>query len=79
MVEQIVSTIGEAMTGFVQPVGSALVDAFSTLFWVEGTAEGAGALTLLAEGLLALAGIGIVIGCVLKIYHIFSGRVRKSI
>lgn len=78
MVEQIVTTIGTAMTSFAEPVATSLVEAFSTLFWVAGT-EGAGTLTLLAEGLLALAGIGIVIGCVIKVYHIFSGRVRKSI
>lgn len=79
MVEQIVTTIGTAMTSFAEPVATSLVEAFSTLFWVEAVGEGTGALTLLAEGLLALAGIGIVIGCVIKVYHIFSGRVRKSI
>ena len=25
-----------------------------------------------------IAGISLVIGCVVKVYHIFSGRVRKS-
>lgn len=77
MVEAIVTTIGEAMTSFVPSVATTLVDAFTGLFWVAGT-EGVGALTPLAEGLLALAGIGLVIGCVIKIYHIFSGRVRRS-
>lgn len=78
MIEAIVTSIGTAMTTFVPSVATTLVDAFSGLFWVAGAEGSAGALTPLAEGLLALAGIGLVIGCVIKIYHIFSGRVRRS-
>lgn len=78
MVSEIVTAIGEAMTGFVTSVTSAMTSAFSGLFWQAGVGEAAGTLTLLGEGLLALAGIGLVIGVVVKIYHIFSGRVRKS-
>ena len=78
MIAEIVTSIGEAMTSFVTPLGQSLVDAFEALFWTAG-AEGAGSLTFLAQGLLALAGISLVIGCVIKVYHIFSGRVRKRI
>lgn len=76
MISAIVTAIGEAMTGFVTPVAQTLVDAFSSLFWVEGTG-GAGTLTVLAEGLLAIVGISLVIGCIVKVYHIFSGRIRR--
>ena len=72
----IVSGLGTAMTTFVPEIATTLVDGFSGLFWV--TAEGAGSLTLLGQGLLAIAGIGLTIGAILKVYHIFSGRVRKS-
>lgn len=78
MIEAIVTSIGTAMTTFVPSVAKTLVDAFSGLFWVAGEGSTAGALTPLAEGLLALAGIGLVVGCVIKIYHIFSGRVKRS-
>lgn len=77
MVSAIVTSIGTAMTTFVTSLTSAMVSGFNGLFW-DASAETPG-LTNLAEGLLALAGIGIVIGCVIKVYHIFSGRVRKSI
>jgi len=76
MVAQIVTAIGTAITSFVSYVPQALTGAFDGLF-TTGTGESL-ALTNLASGLLALAGIGIVIGCVVKVYHIFSGRVRKS-
>lgn len=76
MISAIVQAIGEAMTGFVTPVAETLVDAFSGLFWTAGT-EGAGTLTPLAQGLLAIVGISLVIGCIVKVYHIFSGRVRR--
>ena len=76
MINAIVTAIGEAMTGFVTPVAGTLVDAFSGLFWTTGTG-GTGALTPLAEGLLAIVGISLVIGCIVKVYHIFSGRVRR--
>ena len=78
MISEIVQAIGEAMTGFVTSVTGTLTQAFSGLFWEAG-AEGAGSLTLLAQGLLAIVGISLVIGCVIKVYHIFSGRVRKRI
>ena len=71
----IVQGIGTAMTSFVPQIGETLVTGFSSLFWVTA-AEGAGSLTLLAQGLLAIAGIGLTIGAILKVYHIFSGRVR---
>ena len=78
MISEIVTSIGEAMTGFVTSITTALTNAFSGLFWQTGEA-GAGQLTLLAQGLLAIVGISLVVGCVMKVYHIFSGRVRKSI
>lgn len=78
MISEIVTSIGEAMTGFVTSITTALTNAFSGLFWQAGEA-GAGQLTLLAQGLLAIVGISLVVGCVMKVYHIFSGRVRKSI
>jgi uncharacterized membrane protein len=77
MVTQIIQALTEAVTGFATAIPEAMVSAFDSLFVV--TAEGATTLTNLASGLLALAGIGIVIGCVVKIYHILSGRVRKSV
>lgn len=77
MVTQIVSTLTEAVTGFATAIPQAMVSAFDSLF--VSTTGDATALTNLASGLLALAGIGIVIGCVVKIYHILSGRVRRSI
>ena len=73
----IVSGLGTAMTTFVPEIATTLVDGFSGLFWVTA-AEGAGSLTLLGQGLLAIAGIGLTIGAILKVYHIFSGRIRKS-
>lgn len=77
MIAEIVQAIGTAMTTFVPQVGKTLTTAFSSLFWEAGTGDAAGQLTLLAQGLLALAGIGLVIGCVMKVYHILSGRVRS--
>lgn len=77
MISEIVTSIGDAMTKFVEPLGQSLVKAFETLFWKAGETAGTGSLTFLAQGLLALAGISLVIGCVIKVYHIFSGRVRK--
>lgn len=76
----IVSGLGTAMTTFVPNIATTLVDGFSGLFWVTAAegAAGAGSLTLLGQGLLAIAGIGLTIGAILKVYHIFSGRVRKS-
>ena len=76
MVTQIVTAIGQAITGFVSSLPQALTGAFDGLF-VTGTGETL-ALTNLASGLLALAGISLVIACVVKVYHIFSGRIRKS-
>lgn len=77
IVTLIVNAIADAITGFASAIPTALVDAFDGLF-IVGTGETL-ALTGLASGLLALAGISLVIGCVVKVYHIFSGRVRKSI
>ena len=71
----IVQGIGEAMTTFVPDIATTLVDAFEGLFWVAGT-EGAGSLTLLAQGLLAVAGIGLTIGALVMVYKIFAGRLR---
>ena len=76
MVQLIVGAIGEAITGFVGSLPTALTGAFDGLF-ITGTGETM-ALTNLASGLLALAGISLVIACVVKVYHIFSGRIRKS-
>lgn len=76
MVGLIVKAIGDAITGFVSTLPTALTGAFDGLF-VTGTGETM-ALTNLASGLLALAGISLVIACVVKVYHIFSGRVRKT-
>lgn len=76
MISEIVTSIGQAMTGFVTSVTGTLTQAFSGLFWEAG-AEGAGTLTLLAQGLLAIVGISLVTSCVIKVYNIFSGRVRK--
>ena len=76
MVELIVAELGKAITGFVGSIPTALTGAFDGLF-VSGVGEVL-ALTNLASGLLALAGISLVIACVVKVYHIFSGRVRKS-
>ena len=78
MITAIVKAIGDAMTGFVSPVTKSLVDAFTGLFWTPGTGDTAGSLTTLAEGLLAIVGISLVIGCIVKVYHIFSGRVRRT-
>lgn len=76
MVNLIVESLASAITGFVGAIPSALTGAFDGLF-ISGTGETM-ALTNLASGLLALAGISLVIACVVKVYHIFSGRVRKS-
>lgn len=76
IVTLIVDAIGSAITGFASDLPVALVEAFDGLF-ISGTGETL-ALTNLAGGLLALAGISLVIACVVKVYHIFSGRVRKS-
>lgn len=78
MISAIVKAIGDAMTGFVTPVTKSLVDAFTGLFWTPGSGDTAGSLTTLAEGLLAIVGISLVIGCIVKVYHIFSGRVRRT-
>lgn len=71
----IVEGIGTAMTTFVPDIATTLVDAFEGLFWVAGV-EGAGSLTMLAQGLLAVAGIGLTIGALVMVYKIFAGRVR---
>ena len=76
MVSLIIKAIGDAITEFVKVLPGALTGAFDGLF-ISGTGETL-ALTNLAQGLLALAGISLVIACVVKVYHIFSGRVRKS-
>lgn len=78
MIAEIVQGLVTAMTEFVPGVGRTLVDAFSNLFWVAGAEGATGELTLLAQGLLAVAGISLVIGCVKLIYGIFRGRLRKS-
>lgn len=72
----IVQGIGEAMTTFVPDIAKTLVDAFDNLFWVAGVGEAAGSLTLLAQGLLAVAGIGLTIGALVMVYKIFAGRLR---
>lgn len=72
----IVGGIGESMTTFVPSIGKSLVDGFATLFWVEAAGEAAGTLTLLGQGLLAIAGIGLGIGAVIMVYKIFRGRLR---
>ncbi len=77
MITLIVEAIAEAITGFASAIPGAMVDAFNGLF-TSGTGETL-ALTNLASGLLALAGISLVIAVVVKVYHIFSGRVRKSV
>ena len=71
-----VQAIGSAITGFVTYIPTALTGAFDGLF-VAGTGETM-ALTNLAGGLLAIAGVSLTIACLVKVYHIFSGRVRKS-
>ena len=76
MAELIVSAIGSAITGFVGIIPTALTGAFDGLF-VDGIGE-AMKLTNLASGLLALVGISLVIACVVKVYHIFSGRARRT-
>ena len=76
MVTLIINAIGSAITGFASQLPTAFVSAFNGLF-VDSSGTNP-VLTNLAEGLLALAGIGLVIAVVVKIYHIFSGRVRKS-
>lgn len=76
IVTLIVNAIGSAISGFATQLPTALVSAFDGLF-ITGTGDTM-ALTGLASGLLALAGISLVIACVTKVYHIFSGRVRKS-
>ena len=77
MVGLIVKAIGDAITGFVSSLPTALTGAFDGLF-VTGTGETM-ALTNLASGLLALAGISLVIACVVKVYHIFIFIVIKTI
>lgn len=77
MVSQIVKAVTDAVTGFASALPQAMVTAFDGLF-VSGTGETL-ALTNLASGLLALVGMALVIGCVIKIYHIFSGRARRTI
>ena len=72
----IVQGIGEAMTTFVPSIGKALVDGFASLFWVEAVGESAGSLTLLGQGLLAVAGVGLAIGAIVMVYKIFRGRLR---
>ena len=72
----IVQGIGEAMTTFVPSIGQTLVDGFASLFWItagEGTTAG---LTLLGQGLLAVAGISLSIGAIVMVYKIFRGRLR---
>lgn len=69
----IVTGVGTAMSSFVPSIGQTLVEGFSALFWTTGETAG---LTLLAQGLLAVAGIGLTIGAIIKVYHIFSGRIR---
>ena len=76
MAELIVQAIGSAITGFVGIIPTALTGAFDGLF-VNGTGETM-ALTNLASGLLSLVGISLVIACVIKVYHIFSGRARRT-
>ena len=76
MAELIVGAIGSAITGFVAVLPTALTGAFDGLF-VNGVGETM-ALTNLASGLLALVGISLVIACLVKVYHIFSGRAKRS-
>lgn len=71
-----IQAIGTAVTGFVEYIPSALTGAFDGLF-IAGTGETM-ALTTLGAGLLAIVGISLCIACISKVYHIFSGRVRKS-
>ncbi len=76
MITLIINAIGSAISAFASQLPTAFVSAFDGLF-VTGTGESL-ALTNLAQGLWALAGISLVISCCVKVYHIFSGRVRKS-
>lgn len=74
----IVSGIGEAMTTFVPSIGKTLVDGFASLFWAPAVEGGTAGLTLLGQGLLAVAGIGLAIGAIIMVYRVFRGKVRHS-
>lgn len=76
MVKLIIEAISGAITGFVASLPQALTGAFDGLF-VTGTG-GEMALTNLASGLLTIVGISLTIAALCKVYHIFSGRFRKS-
>lgn len=76
MVKLIIEAISGAVTGFVATLPSALTGAFDGLF-VNGSGQEI-ALTNLASGLLAIVGISLTISALCKVYHIFSGRCRKS-
>lgn len=76
MISLIVEGLATAITGFTTAIPTALTGAFDGLF-VAGTGAEM-ALTNLGNGFLALAGISIVVGCVVKVYHVLSGRLRRS-
>jgi hypothetical protein len=71
----IVTGIGSAMTGIIKPIAETAVDAFGTLFWVAGT-EGAGSLTILGQGLLAIAGIGLAVSAFYIAFRLLRGKLR---
>ena len=72
----IVTGIGSAMTGIITPIAETAVDAFSTLFWVPAAGEAAGSLTILGQGLIALAGIGFAVSAFYIAFRLLRGKLR---
>ena len=75
----IVNAILAVFTSYVPGLASAVVDMFEGLFWTPGVGEAAGSLTLLAQGLIGIAAIGIVSSVFYLIYKIFRGRMKKRV
>lgn len=61
MISAIFETIGQAITGFVSALSSAL-SGIADLIWVEGTSGAAGHFTVVGVLMLVALGVGVVYG-----------------
>ena len=71
-VTAIVQVFTTVLTSFVQPLASAVVNMFTGLFVADG-----GGLSVLAQGLLAFAAMGLVVGAFYTVFRIFRTRVLR--
>ena len=69
---EIISTIGGALTGFIEYLWQAIVSFFTGMFW-EGTGE-TRKITDIGVFLLVLFGIGIAVGCSKLVFNLIKNR-----